>query len=151
MKTRRIALAILLCGLLYSQNTRISPSIQTVYLLDMANALDQHLASRLAIAHILWVVLDPVNADAVLTDSIDAAFWAWLTRTYSPSAATPGGRLARDVPPPGIHRGTVFLVDPRRRMVIWSTYDLPKDASPLELDRTAGRITNRLKSALAKK
>src|SRR5262249_11731487 len=130
---------------------------RTVYILQMSNALDQHLASRLSNIRALWVVLDPASADAVLTDSVDAAFWTWMQRTYPPGngglladTARSGG-LTHDVPPGGNHRGTVFLVDPRKRVVLWSAYELAKNASPTELDHAASRIANQLKAAFGRR
>jgi len=128
----------------------------------MSNALDQHLASRLTSAHVLWVVLEPKSADAVLTDTLDDSFWSWLEKTYPPasSAGAAGapapsgvraGGLRREVEAGTRQRGTVFLVDPRTRLVLWSTYELPRNASPAELDRAATRITNQLKAAFGKK
>jgi hypothetical protein len=127
----------------------------------MSNALDQHLASRLSNANVFWVVLEPKNADAVITDSLDDSFWAWMQRNYprpgaaaAPAPAPEGTRglsLRRDVPTAGRQRGTIFLVDPRNRVVLWSTYELPRNGSPTELDHSANRITNQLKAAFAKK
>jgi hypothetical protein len=118
----------------------------------MSNGFDQHLASRLTSSHVLWVVLEPANADAVLTDALDTAFWSWMLQTYP---ARPGGTEAtalrpdkRLPPPAAAHRGPVFLVDPRARLVLWSTYESPRDASPAELDRAATRITKQLKTAV---
>jgi len=120
----------------------------------MANEMDQHLASRLTSTRTLWVVLDPNNADAILTDSLDDSFWNWLSRTY-PSAhkaageRAPGDRYsAQNV---SKHRGTVFLVDPKTRLVLWSMYDLPRNFSPAEMDRVAAHINNGLKAAFGKK
>jgi hypothetical protein len=45
-------------------------------------------------------------------------------------------------------RGTIFLVDPHTRLVLWSIYAQPKDASGAELDRTAARIADRIKADL---
>jgi hypothetical protein len=65
-----------------------------------------------------WVVLEPTKAEAVLTETVDDGFWAWLARTHpSPTGSAsqssghdaPGGRWALQ---PSKHRGTVFLVDP---------------------------------------
>ena len=122
----------------------------------MANALDQYLASRLTSGRVLWVVLEPPSADAVLTDTVDDAFWSWLARTYPPaagastSAANRDTALRRDTPT-NPHRGMVFLVDPRSRVVIWSAYQLPKSSAPGEMDHAALLITNQLKAAFAKK
>ena len=103
----------------------------------------------------MWVVLDPSGADAVLTDSLDDAFWLWLQRTYPASGGSTIADHPRtslhDVPPGGPFRGTIFLVDPRKRLVLWSAYDFPRDLSPTGMDRTATRIANQLKLALGKK
>ncbi|HEY1204319.1 MAG: hypothetical protein ABSH46_16780 [Bryobacteraceae bacterium] len=45
-------------------------------------------------------------------------------------------------------KGTLFLVDPHSRMVLWSIYAQPRDASPVQLDRTAGRIASRIQQDL---
>jgi hypothetical protein len=156
MRTPAIALAALLCASMYGDDIRLSPRFRTVYILSMGNALDQNLASRLSSGHILWVVLDPSSADAVLTDSLDDAFWMWLQRTFPPPSNTGIGDRPRaslhDVPPPGgAYRGTVFLVDPRKRLVLWSAYELPRDLSPAGMDRAAMRLTNQLKNAFGKR
>jgi hypothetical protein len=103
---------------------------------------------------VLWVVLDPASADAVLTDSLDRAFWKWLERTYpqSGSAGTERGAKAdHDEPPAGAPNGTIFLVDPRQRVVLWSTYAPAKNTSAAQIDHTASRIANELKAAFGKK
>ena len=155
MKTLSLISLTLLSSGVFASDAQLSPRFRTVYILEMANALDQHLASRLSSGHVFLVVLDPSSADAVLTDSIDAAFWKWMQETYPPAT---GGTVtdrpvssAPDSPPAGGHRGTIFLVDPRQRVVLWSTYELAKDASPPQLDRAASRIANQLKAALGKK
>ena len=157
MKNIVVLLAALQCVSLLGDEARLSPRFRTVYVLEMSDALDQHIASRLSNTGVLWVVLDPANADAVLTDSIDTAFWSWLQRTYPPpngkTFADPARESAalHDVRPTGRRRGTVFLVDPRKRLVLWSTYEMPKNASPAELDHAASRITNQLRSAFGGK
>ncbi len=45
-------------------------------------------------------------------------------------------------------KGTVFLVDPRSRQVLWSIYARPKNTSAVELDRTAGHIAARIRQDL---
>jgi hypothetical protein len=156
MRTHLVTLTILFCTLLFGDDYRLSPRFRTVYIVSMANSLDQHLASRLTSGRVLWVVLEPASADAVLTDTLDESFWNWLARNYPAPAgsATSGGNRGTAFgdanPPSGRHRGTVFLVDPRTRLVLWSTYDLPKNLSPDELDRTASRISGLLKNAFGK-
>jgi hypothetical protein len=148
----------LLCAPLTAGDpTLLSPRFRTVYILEMANGLDQHLASRLTSSRVMWVVLEPKSADAVLTESVDDTFWAWLARTYPPAPdahALPDNRATAPKPEPTTvakHPGTVFLVDPRARVILWSAWEEPWKASPGELDRTAGRFTNLLKTAFEKK
>ena len=120
----------------------------------MANSLDQYLASRLTSNRVLWVVLQPSSADAVLTDSLDDEFWSWLDKIYPApggAAANDRGVAYRSGAPPSRHRGTIFLVDPRKRLVLWSMYELPKSSSPPEQERSASRITNQLRVAFGKK
>ena len=150
--------ATLLCAPLTAGDPApLSPRFRTVYILQMANGLDQHMASRLTSSRVMWVVLEPSSADAVLTESVDDSFWAWLARTYPPApgahaapdrASAPTKADATAVPK---HPGTVFLVDPRARVILWSAWEEPGKATPGELDRTAGRFTNLLKTAFEKK
>jgi len=157
MRTAGVVLAALLSVAVFGDEAHPSPRFRTVYILEMADALDQYIASRLSSAGVLWVVLDPASADTVLTDAIDAAFWTWLQRTYPPLKDASAGEVSRtstikpDVPPAGKPRGTVFLVDPRKKLVLWSTYDLPKNESPAELDHVAIRITVQLKIVFGKR
>jgi hypothetical protein len=51
----------------------------------------------------------------------------------------------------GRAKGTVFLVDAKSKQVVWSTYDLPKDATSRQMDRTANDIVSRLKRQLKQK
>ena len=150
----------LLCGQSFAQDHRLSPRFRTTYIAPMSSGLDQHLASRLTSAHVLWIVLEPGSADAVLTDSVDESFWAWLARTYPAAQGASAGvrgsgyqgdNPALGNPSGGKNRGTVFLVDPRRRVVLWSCYELPKNSSSVELDRSAARITNQLRTAFTGK
>jgi hypothetical protein len=154
---RRFAIlsSAILCALLYGDDVHISPRFQTVYIVEMPNSFDQHLASRLTASRVLWVVLDPASADAVLTDTLDESFLSWMQHTYTGARAasaseTPVSTLRR--PLLGQQsRGTIFLVDPRRRLVLWSASERPKDTSAEEADRTAIRLTNELKIAFGKK
>ena len=101
----------------------------------------------------LCIWFAPANADAVLTDAVDEDFWLWISQTYvppdpvHPSANGPSlGRTRQSA-----NKGTVFLVDPRKRVVLWSTYDRAKDTSSDELDRSAARIAGQLKTVVIKK
>jgi hypothetical protein len=48
-----------------------------------------------------------------------------------------GSRSSTSGPPEGGHRGTIFLTDPRTRLVIWSTLGLAKDTRPTGSRSTA--------------
>ena len=155
MRTYAIILIVLLCGRVFGDNIHLSPRFRTVYILSMTDSLDQYLASRLTSGRVLWVVLEPASADAVLTDNLGENFWNWMARTY-PATATAsvnnrGTANGTAGPPPGKRHGTIFLVDPHRGVVLWSTYDLAKTSLPDELDRSAVRITGQLKTAFGKK
>lgn len=157
MKLRSMFFIAILCSFVYGDDIHISPRFQTVYILGMPNAFDQHLASRLTASRVLWVVLDPSSADAVLTDSIDDTFLSWMQHTYPPkTGASINDAAASSVVrrPPNLgesSRGTIFLVDPRRKLVLWSAFERPRDTSSEEADRAATRLTNELKLAFGKR
>lgn len=48
----------------------------------------------------------------------------------------------------GKGKGTIFLVDGRKRTVLWSFYETPKGGTSEALDRTAGQVVDRLKRDL---
>jgi hypothetical protein len=156
MRVLSFVLATTLSAFLYGDDVHISPRFQTVYILEMSNALDQHLASRLTATRVLWVVLDPASADAVLTESLDDSFQSWMRRTYAAAPGAPATDASdatqrRTGSAGDKNQGTVFLVDPRRRIVLWSACELPKNSSAAEADRTAARLANELKLAFGKK
>lgn len=132
--------------------------VKSVYLLPMGHGLDQYLAERLTSLGILQVVADPRKADAVFTDQLGEAFELRLKELYPPETKQAAGEadkatLAKQesyarISSWGRGRGTVFLVDPHSRAVLWSTYERPRDSSPAQISRTAQRIADRLKRAL---
>jgi hypothetical protein len=125
---------------------------RTVYVLPMANGLDQYLAQRLSGNHVMKVVADPKIADVVLTDRLDAAFEQKLaelrtteqtkddkdkddTRTHAAFRSSKG-------------KGTIFLVDAKSREVLWSDYEkVPVSSSSDVLNREAERIAKKLQAA----
>jgi hypothetical protein len=133
-----------------ADDVRPRPLARTVYIVGMANELDQYLASRLTSGAVLRVVVEPKRADVVLTDKLDEAFWAWTAVSYpmAPKPSHTNFTFRKPSPPAKTDHGTVFLVDPRARVVLWSTYDRGRTASPDELDHTAGRIAKHLKASL---
>ncbi len=137
--------------------------VQTVYLMPMANGFDQYLANRLRNVPQIRVVTDASKADAVFTDRIGAAFEAKLEEievTAKEKMAAATAPLPQDDPKAdskqgfkfapkivssiGRGRGTYFLVDRRSRLVLWSTYQTPKDFQSKSLHETAGKIAGEL-------
>lgn len=154
MKPHVTLFLALFCYPLLAGEFHLQLKTRTVYIVPMANALDGHLASRMTSSRVLWVVLEPGNADAVLTDRVDDAFWSWASAHYNRAAKTSGTGLNNGVAAGPEHRGkrgdrgTVFLVDPRNAMVLWSTYEPMPDSSPDALDRAAEHIAGNLKKSL---
>jgi hypothetical protein len=147
-------------------------TVHKVYLLPMQHGMDQYLANRLVSEHIFEVVTDPKLADAVFTERLGEGFQAQLEdltapknpEPATPSAAKPAGDssstlsmftdTANKVSSPALNsafgraQGTLFLVDSKSKLVVWSIYDPPKGTGSRELDRTAGSIVGRLKKDL---
>ena len=172
--TMKIA-AVLLSGffaLALGANGQLA-NVHSVYVLPMSAGLDQHLANRITNAGLFQVVTDPAKADAVFTDHLGEAFEARLAELYPPPPApkpepvagkdskdsdedksdTSTGAKLNDTSPPrvssfGRGKGTIFLVDPHSRAVLWSIYERPKDSTSASLDRSAGHIVVRLQHAL---
>lgn len=149
-----VACTALLCG----ANAQLQ-QVQSVYILPMGSGMDQFLANRLARFGKMQVVADPQHADAILTDRLGEPFEKKLDELYPPPAdpkkavadedAT--GTLKDEQPPVRAFsrgRGNFFLVDRKSRNVLWSTYELPRNGSPAELNRTAERVVNNLKRDL---
>jgi len=138
--------------------------VHSVYLLPMGAGLDQFLATRLTGAQIFVVVTDPAKAEAVFTDRLGENFQRRADELFAPpkpkktDEAKDGAKdksAQEEKPHPssnfGQGKGTIFLVDAKTRTVIWSTYERPKNSTPDEMNRVAGRIADQLKRELAKK
>jgi hypothetical protein len=145
-------------------------TVQRVYVLPMSHSLDQYIANRLTNGHVFTIVTDPKLADAVLTDHVGTSLEATLEDLLRPAPPEPKAdakdkedaskgpvSLAESIGKTsnpavgsslGRSKGTIFLVDTKSRQVVWSAYDLPKDFSSKELDRTASDIVSRIKNAL---
>ena len=145
-----------------------SPAVHSVYVMPMSQGMDQFLANRLAGEHTFQVVSDPKLADAVLTDRIGAALNSSLDEiapTAQPAAEVkkedndakkePLAMNKLDNPALsstfGRGKGTFFLVNAKSREVLWSTFELPKNSTASQLDRTASDIVSRLMHDLKKK
>jgi hypothetical protein len=93
-------------------------------------------------------VLAPEKADAVLTNKVDDAFRAWSKAHYGAAApASVNYQPAR----PRVNPGTLFLVDPKTGLVLWSTYEAVSGTSPSALDQVATQVTKRLQKSLNSK
>jgi hypothetical protein len=148
MKTLAAVAFIALTCLAHSMFGQSRP--RSVYVLPMANGLDQYLAQRLNSDHVMKVVANPKIADVVLTDRLGEAFEQQLaeiraadtktddkdgTRTHVPFRSSKG-------------RGTIFLVDAKSREVLWSDYEkVPASSSGDVLNREAERIAKKLQAA----
>jgi hypothetical protein len=147
--------------------------VRTLYVLPMSHGLDQYIANRLINDHVFTIVTDAKLADAVLTDHVGTGLQAKLAELLQPDKTEKpepkadekdkeGSPIAlpslaesiTQTPHPadsssiGRSKGTIFLVDTKSRQVVWSAYDLPKDSSSKELDRTASDIVSRIKKDL---
>jgi hypothetical protein len=153
--------------------------VRKVYILSMAGGLDQHIANRLTDGHVLQVVTDPKNADAILTDKLGPGFEDRMTDLYPPpeppkpepkekekdkdkskdasaesglpSLGEASNKMPKLVSNFGGGKGTVFLVSVKSREVLWSTYAKPKDARGEQMEKTAGKICMDLKKSMGGK
>jgi len=174
---KRIAL-LLSCTAALAFGTDLA-TVKNVYLLRMQKGLDQYLANRLTNDHLFQIVTDPKLADAIWTDQIGEGFEAKLAELFPPPEPVAKAEPAEKAEKPGKNqdpspveimgdtvnklpsltslssfgraKGMLFLVDPKSKEVVWSTYDMPRDASSKEMDRTANDIVSRLKKDLKKK
>jgi hypothetical protein len=109
--------------------------------------------------HIFEVVSDPKLADVVFTDQIGAEFLYKIDHIHPPPApapATTSGSASNvtantDTAPRTTSftrgRGTIFLVDPKTKQVVWSAYQKPKNSSSDELNKVAKKVVKELEIA----
>jgi len=76
-------LALLGCGVGAATNPQLG-KVQSVYILPMANGMDQFLANRLTSLGVFQVVADPQKADTLLTDGVGEAFESKMKELYPP-------------------------------------------------------------------
>jgi hypothetical protein len=127
-----------------------APGVQAVYMLPMTSGLDQYLANRLSSAGVYRVVTDPKLADAIFTDRLGSAFEQKLADLFPPPKPEgekddkDSGRPPKHVYTGGGAKNTIFLVDLKSRVVIWSAYEKPGRVTPATLDREAIRIVREI-------
>jgi hypothetical protein len=141
------AVAFIALSSMFGQSTP-----RTVYVLPMANGLDQYLAQRLSTDHVMKVVADPKIADVVLTDRLGEAFEQKLAEIRTAD----GKKDDKDKDDTRTHaafrsskgKGTIFLVDAKSREVLWSDYEkIPVSSSNDVLNREAERIAKKLQAS----
>jgi hypothetical protein len=149
--------AALLCLSVSAGDLQLRLKTRTVYIVPMANGLNSHIASRLTSSGVVRVVLEPESAEAVLTDRVDEAFWAWSTMHYKAAGKNSNVTLHDDDPlrfehlSRGSYRGTLFLVDPRDGLVLWSLYEPTPNTNSNALELAAAHIAASLKKSLISK
>jgi hypothetical protein len=144
MEVMKLSLLLLVAGLAGAAELS---DVKTVYLLPMANSLDQFLAIRLTTGVVLQVVTDPQKADAILTDKIGTSFEQKLDDLYGVKQKDPDDKSDSTKFTPQAQsraKGAVFLVDRKSRNVLWSMYERPKNNSPDELNHIADKIAGKL-------
>jgi hypothetical protein len=146
--------------------------VNTVYILAMTGGMDQFLANQITSSGIFQVVTDPKKADAIITDRLGESFETKLNELYpppAPPAAVPTpdeekkasgsdkkngidfGAGVQRVNAGSRGRGNIFVVDRKSRSVLWSIFEPPKDSTPGELSKTAGKVVKHLKIDLSDK
>jgi hypothetical protein len=150
MKSAAFLLCVIALAMTFPAVAADSSGVQTVYLLPMANGLDQYLASRLVASSAFHVTTDPKKADAFFTDKLGEAFEQRLDALFPPAEEKTSkdgkNKESGGLPPSSFSRakGTIFLVDAATRSILWSAYEPSKNTTPSELNRTAERIVARL-------
>lgn len=147
---RLIVSLLALCSL-FAANPQLA-NVKSVYLLPMANGMDQYLANHLRAAGNYVVVTDPQAADAVFTDSVGPVFERKLAELYPPKEVEEDEEKAEKEQFPVSTfrrgRGVVFLVERKSRQVVWSTYEKPRDVRADSVNQAAQRIAQRLNKEL---
>ncbi len=158
----RIAAVFFLCSAaIFAQGLA---SVNDVYVWPMQSSFDQYLAQELARQGAFRIVVDPKDADAILTERIDETFLERVTEMFAEPEPEPlesedeeaevpavgesiegGGIKMRQTRSSfGRSKGNIFLVDVENRSVIWSTYLKEFDRAPDRLNERARDVVQRL-------
>jgi hypothetical protein len=160
---KRLSLLVFLAAGAFAQPA----GVRTVYILPMAGGLDQYIAEWLTREHVLMVVTDPKAADAVFTDRLGDTFEQKMAEIRPPvkekdkdqdkgkdndkdkdkADNSAGAVTVHNAFRTTASRGTVFLVDAKSRVVLWSDHENPPSyASDKTLNREAERIVKKLQA-----
>ena len=136
--------------------------VRSVYIMPMSGGYHQHLANRLIRLGLFQLVADPHRADAILTDRLgeglearldvyDAASQKRDAAEHKGEEAAKGESKVTLAERPittslSGGKGTLFLVDRKSRRLLWSIFEKPKDVTAKQLDRSASRVAERIKS-----
>jgi hypothetical protein len=122
--------------------------IKTVYMLPMANGLDQYLAIQLTTGSVLQVVTDPQKADAILTDHVGSSLEQKLDELYGQKQKQDqdvfGGSQRPVSQSISRARGAIFLIDRKTRNIVWSDYERSKNTTQPEVKHVAEKIVAKL-------
>lgn len=161
----RLAAVLFLCSsAIFAQGLA---SVNKVYVWPMQSSFDQYLAQELARQGAFRIVVDPKDADAILTERIDESFLEQVTEMFAEPEPKPEASesddVAEEVPTVGESiegggikmrqtrstfgrsKGNLFLVDVDNRSVIWSTYLKEFDREPNRLNERARYVVERLR------
>jgi hypothetical protein len=127
--------------------------VKTVYLLPMSGGLDQYLAVRLTAAGAFQVSTDPFQVDAIFTDRIGSNFEKTLKDLLNPPKQVSGkvstnGKEDDDsafakptMQPLSRGKGSLFLIDHKTHVVLWSMFAKPKSSQAEDMNALASQIT----------
>ena len=132
--------------------------VKTVYLLPMSGGLDQYLAVRLAANGAFQVSTDAALADAFFTDRIGSNFEKILEDLNNPKKPTANSsKISKDsseddsdafskptMQPLSRGKGSLFLVDRKTHVVLWSMYAKPKSSQADDMNALASQITSQI-------
>jgi hypothetical protein len=159
---RLAVLILLLVGAAFAQGFA---SVDKVYVWPMQSSFDQYLAQELAAQGAFRIVVDPKDADAILTERIDEDFLEELTEMFAAPEPEAEASDEEEVEVPAIgesieggniklrqtrssfgrSKGNLFLVSVADCSVIWSTYLKEFYREPDKLNERAREVVQRLR------
>jgi hypothetical protein len=153
MRVSLVALAVVAATASAAPKNQDLAPIRNIYLMPMANGLDQYLANRISVMRRFAVVTDAAVADAIMTDRLGRTFEVRWAELYPPPPKDEddekNGEREGRVSNFGGGRGNIFLVDRHTRNIVWSNYKLPRNTQPDELDRLAEYFAEQLQKQAA--